>query len=75
MKNSLRVFHLPVSEELYEKIRAEARKRGLPAKVVARELLEEELRKRRRQRIGKEILSYAREHAGTPDDLDPAFVF
>lgn len=70
MKNAHRSFHLPLPSELYEELRAQARKRGRPATVIARQAIEYELRERRRQELREEIAEYAREHAGTPADLD-----
>jgi predicted DNA-binding protein len=70
MKNDLRSFHLPLPYGLYEDLRAEARRRGRPATVIARQAIEEGLRERRRQELREEIAEYAREHAGTPADLD-----
>ncbi len=70
--SSVRSFHLPLPAKLYEELRAEARRRGRPATVVARQVIEEGLRARRRQELNEEIAQYAREHAGTPADLDSA---
>ena len=70
MKTDLRSFHLPLPIGLYEVLRAEARRRGRPATVIARQAIEEGLRERRRQEVREEMAEYAREHAGTPADLD-----
>ncbi len=73
MKTSaVRNFHLPLSAELYDELREQARRRGRPATVIAREALEEGLRVRRAQELHEEIAQYAREHADTAADLDPA---
>lgn len=69
MKN----FHLPLSERLYEELREQARKRGRPTTVVARSAIEAWLRQVRRQEIAEGIAAYAQEHAATPADLDPAW--
>ena len=69
---AVRNFHLPLSAELYDELREQARRRGRPATVVAREALEEGLRARRATELHEEIAQYAREHAGTTADLDPA---
>jgi predicted DNA-binding protein len=63
-------FHLPLPAELYEELRAEARRRGRPATTVARQVIEDGLRSLRRQELAEEIAEYARENAGTLADLD-----
>jgi predicted DNA-binding protein len=70
MKTDIRSFHLPLPHGLYDDLRAEARRRGRPATVIAREAIEQGLRERRRQELREEIAEYARAHAGTPADLD-----
>jgi hypothetical protein len=70
MKSTDRSFHLPLPADLYEELRAEARRRGRPATVVARQVIEDGLRALRRQELSDEIAEYARENAGTPADLD-----
>jgi len=70
MKSSIRSFHLPLPAELYEELRAEARRRGRPATVIAREAIEGSLRALRRQELAEEIAEYARACAGTAADLD-----
>jgi predicted DNA-binding protein len=70
MKDGRRSFHLPLPADLYEELRAEARRRGRPATVVAREVIEDGLRALRRQELSEEIAEYARENAGTSADLD-----
>ena len=66
----VRSFHLPLPAELYEELRAEARRRGRPATTVARQVIEDGLRSLRRQELAEEISEYARENAGTSADLD-----
>lgn len=68
--SSTRSFHLPLPAVLYEELRAEARRRGRPATVVAREAIAESLRALRRQELAEEIAEYARANAGTSADLD-----
>ena len=70
MKNGRISFHLPLPPDLYDELRAEARKTGRPATAVARQAIEYGLRERRRQEIAEEIARYARDNAGTPADLD-----
>jgi len=58
---------------IYEQIRAEAIRRGLPATVVARRILRDGLRERRRREVRKKIAEYARPYAGAAPDFDSAF--
>jgi predicted DNA-binding protein len=71
-KSGIRSFHLPLPANLYEELRAEARRRGRPATTVARQVIEDGLRALRRQELAEEIAEYARENAGTSADLDAA---
>lgn len=64
-------FHLPLPEEIHEMLREEAEHSGQPATTVAREALQDWLRRRRRERRHAEIARFASEHAGTSLDLDP----
>ena len=68
----LRNFHLPLPEELYRRLRSEARAAKQPATVVARHAIDAWLRQRRRTAIHEAIAAYAAKAAGTLDDLDPA---
>lgn len=70
MKSTVRSFHLALPADLYEELRAEARRRGRPATAVARQVIEDGLRALRRQELSEEIAEYARENAGTCADLD-----
>jgi predicted DNA-binding protein len=70
MKSTVHSFHLELPADLYEELRAEARRRGRPATVVARQVIEDGLRALRRQELSEEIAEYARENAGTSADLD-----
>lgn len=63
-------FHLPLPEGLYDRLRSEARKRGRPATVVARQALEAWLRHQRRMELHEAIAAYARRQAGGSADLD-----
>ena len=67
---AIRNFHLPLPNELYEKLKEEARRRGRPATAVARQAIEDGLRERRRIELHEEIAEYARAHAGSSADLD-----
>jgi hypothetical protein len=63
-------LHVPLPEELREKLRAEARKSGQPATEIAREGIRLLLELRQREAIHAEIAAYARTVAGSRADLD-----
>lgn len=66
MKN----FHLPLPEQTYLRLRAEAERARVPATTLAREALDEWLRQQSRKARRDAIAAYAQEVAGTPVDLD-----
>ena len=66
MKN----FHLPLPEQLYLRLRAEAERTQVPATTLAREALDGWLRQQSRKARLDAIAAYAIEMAGTPRDLD-----
>jgi hypothetical protein len=68
MKN----FHLPLPEETYMSLRAEAERTGVPATTLAREAVDWWLRQQRRKARHEAIVAYATEMAGTQLDLDAA---
>jgi predicted transcriptional regulator len=68
----LRNFHLPLPDELYARLRAEAYKAKQPATWLAREAIDSWLRLRQRAATHTAIMAYAARHAGTGADLDPA---
>ncbi len=63
-------FHLPLTPELHEMLRAESEASGEPATNLAREALADWLRRRRKERRYAEIAAFAAENAGTDFDLD-----
>ena len=67
MKN----FHLPLPEQTYNELRAEAARCHLPATSVARQALQEWLRAKRKAATRRAIVAYASEMGGTEADLDP----
>ena len=67
MKN----FHLPLPEEIYIRLRAEAERTQVPATTLAREAVDGWLRQQSRKARLDAIAAYATEMAGTPLDLDP----
>ncbi len=67
MKN----FHLPLPEQTYDHLRAEAERAQVPATILAREAIDLWLREQRRKARHDAIASYAAKTAGTRLDLDP----
>ena len=67
MKN----FHLPLQEEIYSRLRAEAERAQVPTTELARKAIQEWLRLRERRARHNAIAAYADEMAGTKFDLDP----
>ena len=66
MKN----FHLPLPEQTYAGLRAEAERTGVPATTLAREAVDWWLRQQVRKTRHDAIAVYATEMAGTHLDLD-----
>jgi hypothetical protein len=66
MKN----FHLPLPDQTYIRLRAEAERTQVPATTLAREALDEWLRHQSRKARQDAIAAYAAEMAGTTLDLD-----
>ena len=66
MKN----FHLPLPEQTYARLRAEAERAQVPATALAREAIDCWLRQQLRQSRHDQIAAYAVEMAGTDLDLD-----
>jgi len=69
MKN----FHLPLPEQLYAQLRAEAERTRVPATTLARRAIDSWLRHRKKKARHEAISCYAAEMAGTKLDLDPEF--
>src|ERR1039457_1493422 len=67
MKN----FPLPLPEQTYTHLRAEAERAQVPATVLAREAIESWLRQQLRKARHDQIAAHAAEMAGTNLDLDP----
>lgn len=66
----LRNFHVPIPEETYARLRAEAVKAKRPATGLAREAIEQWLTERERLAVHESIAEYARAEAGTAADVD-----
>jgi hypothetical protein len=67
MKN----FHLPLPEQTYSRLRAEAERTQVPATALAREAIDLWLRLELRKARHQAIAAYAQEMAGGNLDLDP----
>ena len=68
MKN----FHLPVPEQTYTQLRAEAQRTHVPATILAREAIDLWLRHQLRAARPAAISTYASEVAGSSFDLESA---
>ena len=66
----MRNFHLPLPEQTYANLRAEAERTQVPATTLAREAVDWWLKQRFRKARHDAIAAYAAEMAGTPLDLD-----
>lgn len=66
MKN----FHLPLPDQTYDHLRAEAERMQVPATTLAREAVDCWLKQQARKARQDAIAAYAVEMAGTPLDLD-----
>jgi predicted transcriptional regulator len=67
-----RNFHVPLPEDLYRALQAEAEQAQQPANALARDAIASWVELRRQARIDQAILAYTQATAGTPADLDPA---
>jgi predicted transcriptional regulator len=65
-----RNFHVPLPDDLYRALQAEAEQAQRPANAVARDAIAFWIEQRRQERIDKEIAAYAEAVAGTAEDLD-----
>ncbi len=63
-------FHLPLPEQTYALLRAEAERTRLPATTLARKAIDTWLRDQARKARHDAIAAYAAEMAGTSLDLD-----
>jgi hypothetical protein len=67
----MRNFHLPLPDQTYSHLRAEAERLQAPATALAREAIEFWLRQQLRKARHDGIAAYAAEMGGTEFDLDP----
>lgn len=68
--NAKRNLHVPLPENLHERLRAEAARSGRAATTLAREAIESWIEERERQAVHEAIAEYANEMAGSTADLD-----
>ena len=66
----MRNFHLPLPEQIYTLLRAEAERKRVPATTLAREAIDSWLKDQARKARHDAIAAYAAEVAGTELDLD-----
>jgi len=71
MASATRNFHLPLPEDLYDELRSAAREAAQPATRFAQQLMRAGLEDWRRARRRLEVAVYARQIAGSTEDLDP----
>jgi hypothetical protein len=71
MTSATKNFHLPLPEELHDELRLAAREVDQPATRFAQELMRAGLDDWRRARRRQQIAAYARQMAGSSEDLDP----
>ena len=67
---ALRNLHVPLSEELYDRLREAAKETRKPATVLARQAVEEWLKEREKESLHCAIAAYAARQAGSSADLD-----
>jgi hypothetical protein len=65
-------FHLPLPEQTYAHLKAEAERMQVPATTLAREAVDSWLRQQARQARAEALAAYAAQMAGTAVDLNPA---
>ena len=70
-EHDVRNFHLPLPEQTYSRLRAEAERTQVPATALARDAIDLWLRHQLRKARRDQIAAYAMEMAGTDLDLDP----
>ena len=68
----MRNFHVPLSEELYKQLRAEAERSQQAATALARDAIAWWLQQRQKAALDESIRAYVAQGAGTPADVDQA---
>ncbi len=71
VRKARRNLHVPLTDDLYARLHAEAKRRGEAATQVAREAISTFLAQRERAAIDAAVEAFARRWAGTKVDLDP----
>jgi predicted DNA-binding protein len=69
---TLRNFHIPLPEKVYDELREVAEHLHRPATQLGREAIENWLKQTRQALLAEAIRAYAEEAAGTEADLDRA---
>ncbi len=64
-------FHLPLSTEIYQQIKSEAKKSKQTVTELMRQAIHSWLIQRKKMSLHKEISQYASQYAGTSFDSDP----
>lgn len=70
MSPATKNFHVPLPEAFYDELRSVAREAGQPATRFAQELMRAGLNEWHRARRREQIAAYARQVAGSREDLD-----
>jgi hypothetical protein len=63
-------FHVPLPDDIYERLRTAAERAQMPATSLARDAIDFWLRQQLRRQRDEAIAAFAAEAAGTPLDLD-----
>ena len=72
VKQTMRNFHLPLTDEQHAGLRAASRRARRPATALARQAITDWLDRQRRTERDRQIAEFASKSAGTELDLDPA---
>jgi ribbon-helix-helix protein len=72
-EEAMKNFHVPLPDDTYRSLRAEAERTQVPATTLVREAIDLWLREQARKARHVAISDYAEEMAGTELDLDSAF--
>ncbi len=70
MKQKMKSFHVPLPQETYTRLMAEAKRTQVPATALARDAINVWLRQQVRKARYEAIAAFAKESAGTSFDLD-----
>jgi hypothetical protein len=69
---TLRNFHVPLPDDLYKQLQAEAKRSQHPTTALARDAIMWWLQQRRKAALHEAICAYAAQYAGTAADVDQA---